>query len=247
MRVVLLFPHLLCSPHQEWNSLWWISTKRFETYKERQFSQVCYLKPGNLGIQFTHRGSRGSPWCLSGRLASGRYIEMESFRGLSNQWPTVSWDWGYHISYPFLFTILFLFSCMHVCECELWTVTMDQALSFPWVTHLITAPSFLIPNSVGRACQTAYAERRGDFEMLLMTLGYNYPLSFLLPLTLPLSCPLLSFTLAVILCLGSLLLSGWCWLEIAWKEAGRGHVESHFREMNQSGWGTGWGAKSLRG
>lgn len=81
---------------------------------------------------------------------------------------------------PFLFMILFLFSCMHVCECER-TVTMDQALSFPRVTHLITAPSFLIPNSVGRACQTAYAERRGDFEMLLMTLGYNYPLSLFTP------------------------------------------------------------------
>lgn len=64
--------------------------------------------------------------------------------------------------------------------------TMDQAPSFPWVTHLITAPSSLIPNSVGRACQTAYAGRRGDFEMLLMTLGYNYPLSLLHPLTLSL-------------------------------------------------------------
>lgn len=131
--------------------------------------------------------------------------------------------------------ILFLFSCMHVCECELWTATMDQAPSLPWVTHLITAPSFLIPNSVGRACQTAYAERRGDFEMLLMTLGYNYPLSFLLPLTLPLSCPLLSFTLAVILCLALPLLSGRCWLEIAWRE-GRKRTRGIAFSRDESKW-----------
>lgn len=57
-------------------------------------------------------------------------------------------------------------------------VTMDQAPSFPWVTCLITPPSYLVPNSVGRSCQTAYAGKLGDFEMLLMTLGYNYPLCF---------------------------------------------------------------------
>lgn len=51
-------------------------------------------------------------------------------------------------------------------------VTMDQAPSFPWVTP----PSYLVPNSVGRSCQTAYAGKLG--EMLLMTLGYNYPLCF---------------------------------------------------------------------
>lgn len=84
-----------------------------------------------------------------------------------------------------------------MCEREC-TVTMDQALSFPWVTHLIAAPSSLIPNSVGRACQTAYAEIRSDFEMLLMTVGYNYPLSFTPPHSF-LSCPLLSVALAVTL------------------------------------------------
>lgn len=86
--------------------------------------------------------------------------------------------WLSHLSSTFPFSPWSIpFFSMHVCEC-VWTVTMDQALSFPWVTRLITAPSSLIPNSLGRACQTPYAERRGDFEMLLMTLGYNYPLSF---------------------------------------------------------------------
>lgn len=174
--------HLLCSPHQEWNSLWWISTKRFETYKERQFSQVCYLKPGNLGIQFTHRGSRGSLWCLSGWLTSGLYIEIEGLGAIQSITdhvlrPGLSQLLSYYLFFMILFCLLL--ACMWVCE---YTVTMHQAPSFPWVTHLITAPSSLIPNSVGRTCQTAYAERRGDFEMLLMTPGYNYPLSFLLPL-----------------------------------------------------------------
>lgn len=59
---------LLCSPHQEWDSLWWISTKRFGTYKERQFSQVSYFKPGNLGIRLAHRGTLGSLQVLSGKL-----------------------------------------------------------------------------------------------------------------------------------------------------------------------------------
>lgn len=85
--VVLLVSHLLCSPHQEWSGLWWISTKRFETHKERQFSQVCYLKPGNLGIQFSPRGSL---WCLSVSLAGGPYIGIKRLSGPSYQWVTIS-------------------------------------------------------------------------------------------------------------------------------------------------------------
>lgn len=181
--------HLLCSAHQERNSLWWISTKRFETYKERHFSQVCYLKPGNLGIHFTHRGSRGSLWCLSGWLTSGLCIEIKGLGAMQSVTDHIL-RWGLSHLLSLFFVILFFppmqFACMCMC-----TVTVDGALSFPWVTHVIAAPSFFIPNSVGRACQTAYAERRGDFEMLLMTLGYNYPLSLTPPhssLSWPLLC-----------------------------------------------------------
>lgn len=173
--------HLLCSPHQEWNSLWWISTKRFENYKEWQFSQVCYLKPGNLGIQFIHRGSQGSSACLSGRRTSGLYIEIESLWGyLIIAWPHLKTGVIIaHIPLPFPHDPFLSAACIHVVGgC---TVSMGQTPSIPWVTHLITAPSSLIPNSVGRACQTAYAERRGDFEMLLMTPGHKYPLSFTPP------------------------------------------------------------------
>lgn len=104
--------HLLCSPHQEWNSLWWISTKRFETYKERQFSQVCYLKPGNLGIQFTHRWSQGSLWCLSGRLESGLYIEIESFRAIQSMTdPILRLGLSYLVSLS-----IFLFFLLNACK-----------------------------------------------------------------------------------------------------------------------------------
>lgn len=160
--------HLLCSPHQEWNSLWWISTKRFETYKERQFSQVCYLKPGNLGIQFTHRGE---PAVFIGLT---RISAVHWNRG-SGGYPVNNWP---HLKTQVIASLIpTIPSLSRAREWEC-TVTVDQDLPFPWVTHLITAASSLIPNSVGRACQTAYAERRGDFEMLLMTLGYNSPLSF---------------------------------------------------------------------
>lgn len=84
---------LLCSPHQEWDSLWWISTKRFGTYKERQFSQVCYFKPGNLGIQLAHRGSQGSLQFLSGKLRPDGYTRIKGpgvIKLISNQWSQYS-------------------------------------------------------------------------------------------------------------------------------------------------------------
>lgn len=67
--------------------------------------------------------------------------------------------------------------------------------------RVIWAPSLASSNSVGRSCQTAYVQRQGDFELLLMTLGHKYP-RFFFPIP-PLSthsvplCPLLSWRLGV--------------------------------------------------
>lgn len=105
--------HLLCSAHQERNSLWWISTKRFETYKERHFSQVCYLKPGNLGIHFTHRGSRGSLWCLSGWLTSGLCIEIKGLGAMQSLTDHIlRWGLSHLLS---LFFVILCFSPHAVC------------------------------------------------------------------------------------------------------------------------------------
>lgn len=105
--VVLLVSHLLCSPHQEWSGLWWISTKRFEPHKERQFSQVCYLKPGHLGIQFSPRGSL---WCLSVSLAGG--LEYKDFQGhLINEWPSLKT--GVIISLTLLLGAVWYVCCNH--------------------------------------------------------------------------------------------------------------------------------------
>lgn len=153
-------------------------------YKGEQFSQVCYLKPRNLGILCTHSGSQGNPWCLSGGLAWNLLSEM--FQGyLIDDWPHLeTWVISYRPA----------FCSWSVCECG-WTVTMESDPCLSPVTRLLAAPSFLIPNSVGRSCQRAYTERRGDFEMLLMTQGWNQPL-FYSPVLffLVLSCHLLTWS-----------------------------------------------------
>lgn len=162
--------HLLCSPHQEWNGLWWISTKRSETHKEQQFSQVCYLKPGNLGIQLTGMGGTWGCW-----LESDLYIEM--FQGyLINDWPHS--ETGV-IAPPFFYSGSFSFC---------WV--------FASVTHPITAPSFLISNPVGRTCQTSIRWKTGwlwnaanNPRIQLPPLSYTHALS--------LSCLLLPFTLVI--------------------------------------------------
>lgn len=158
------------------------SETAFDEYLQRDWR---IIKSGNLAryvilslviwefSSFTG-GSQGSALCLSdksvhwnrgcGVINAGPHLKMGV---IITSIPLPS------LHDPFLST-----TCVHVSVC---TVSMGGVLSFPWVTHLITAPSSLIPNSVGRACQTAYAERRGDFEMLLMTLGHNYPLSFTPP------------------------------------------------------------------
>lgn len=66
---------------------------------------------------------------------------------------------------------------------------------------LIWATSSLTPNSAGRTCQTAFAESRGDFELLLMTLRSNHLLHFALSRSF-LSSPPLSVALTLTLLLG---------------------------------------------
>lgn len=173
-------PHLLCSPHQEWIA--------FDEYLQRD---LRLIKSGNLAryvilslviweFNSLIGGARGAHGVYRADL---HHVCTLKWRGsgkgdyLINDWPHLkTMVIASLIHFPFSSWSIPFFS-MHVCECVS-IVTTDQALSFPWVTRLITAPSSLIPNSLGRACQTPYAERRGDFEMLLMTLGYNYPLSF---------------------------------------------------------------------
>lgn len=69
----------------------------------------------------------------------------------------------------------------------------DYPRSFSGAKHVIMASSSLFTNSVGSACQTAYAGRVSDFEMLLMAVGCNCPPSLTLPHPhfLALSCQLL--------------------------------------------------------
>lgn len=46
-------------------ALWWVSTKRTTLRSAQQFSQVCYLKPCNLGIALVRWGETSEPCCLS--------------------------------------------------------------------------------------------------------------------------------------------------------------------------------------
>lgn len=140
----------------------------------------------------------GNPQCLSGQLASGLLSEM--FQGyLINHWPHLEPGVISYMTSSSSSLLAVPFFLLQTCLC-VWVDRNhgSRPPSLLWIIQLITAPSFFIPNSGGRSCQTAYADRRGDFEMLLVTQGYNYPL-FLAPYTH--SCHSISVFCAYCCCL----------------------------------------------
>lgn len=123
--------------------------------------------------KLTQQGRRG-PWSSCG---SGQVWWTAEVCGVSSStdhkghvWWICIWRWTVSSHGP---RLIFLF---HSSSCPLW--------SDPWMhgfsLELLSNHGTIIPQSryPGRACQTAYAGGRVDFEMLLMTRGCSFfPLS----------------------------------------------------------------------
>lgn len=149
---------------------------------------------GWMSVCFICLGATG---CPPGVFSTHFPTRTLRFVSLTQVWQVHRNKGGFSLNWPNLNTVVInsisnpLFLSMFEC------VTMHWALTFPWVTHLITATLLLMSNSVGRSCQISYAEPRGDFESLLMTQQYNYPVYFT-PTYSFFSSPLLSFSLSLL-------------------------------------------------